>query len=704
MEPFRETSIASFDKKDWEAIDELLRQGTDSQPPVQERLEDRPDSHTVETGFIPQETLNGLLETLKTGANINGTLEIVQSALRQAESRCVEEYVREGSKVTNLRDQILQCDAELNEMERQISHWSARLSRLSKSTREYYEEAALLNKRLLQQKQSHGTILQFLENATLSSELVSGIIESHPSSKQFVQHLVELEEKVQFLSKPEVRESAAMKDIQPFTRKIIFRASEKVRDHLQSKIQLLQNPNTNVQIIQQNVLLKQKEYFRFLHHCAFKVYKEIQNSYISIISQVYQGLFKKYVEGLVNLKEEVNLKGETLVESSGFQLKSSSTSSTSFFVLGKRIESLRCWEEPALVLAIAREHHQRLFIEEIFRCVTKLLVDTCTSEYLFVLEIFATECNSMLTQILSEVVSLCFHIFEKHLSSTFDIFGCLLVMKENEKFRDRMASRQIPFLDDYFVKIDILVKPRFQELMQQNIQSIAQASSKLLFPGQENISPLALTRRFVEYVSGLIQVAVEMNDKDKMLEESIKRLGVEYLSLLNRIGNYYTRKKSRSLFIVNNLDLICLVLEEQKLDQTEEYSFYESILSKQVTTIVDLELEEHFADFMSLFNRYSKDHSVIANSNESSLRKIFQEFSSNWKKSLEHIRDNTLDNFPNFERGKEVRKKTMTRLLACYREIYQAMEEQHIISSHTSTFPSVNSLIQEIRKYVEESI
>jgi len=52
---------------------------------------------------------------------------------------------------------------------------------------------------------------------------------------------------------------------------------------------------------------------------------------------------------------------------------------------------------------------------------------------------------------------------------------------------------------------------------------------------------------------------------------------------------------------VNNLDLICLVLEEQKLDQTEEYSFYESILSKQVTTIVDLELEEHFADFMSLF-------------------------------------------------------------------------------------------------------
>lgn len=112
---------------------------------------------------------------------------------------------------------------------------------------------------------------------------------------------------------------------------------------------------------------------------------------------------------------------------------------------------------------------------------------------------------------------------------------------------------------------------------------------------------MALTRRFVEYVSGLIQVAVEMNDKDKMLEESIKRLGVEYLSLLNRIGNYYTRKKSRSLFVVNNLDLICLVLEEQKLDQTEEYSFYESILSKQVTTIVDLELEEHFADFMSLF-------------------------------------------------------------------------------------------------------
>ncbi|GJQ09995.1 hypothetical protein GpartN1_g1786.t1 [Galdieria partita] len=698
------TQIPCFTQQEWEAIETLLRERVEETLSSVEDIKiefkgnDIPDNSAA---VISPSILNSLLEALNSGNSVTDSLEVIQNSLREAESNCVEEYVSEGSKVVKLREQVLQCEAELNEIEQHITNWSSRLGMLSKNTQEYCQEAASLNEHLLLQKYSYGTILQFLENITLSSDLVSGIIESHPSSKQFAQSLIELQEKVQFLTKPETRESTVMKDVQPFIQKIASRASEKVRDHLQAKIQMLQNPNTNVQIIQQNVLLKQKEYFLFLRRCTPKMYKEIQNSYVSVISGVYQSLFRKYMDGLLTLREEVNLKGENLIEASwlGPNFRSSvvSANSTSAFVLGNRIESLRRLEEPAVVLAIAKERRQRLFIEEVFRCLTKLLVDTCTSEFLFTLELFDRECESLVAQILKDVFILCFGIFERHLPSTYDIFGCLLIMKQNELFRSVMSKREISVMDEFFVKMDILVKPRFQELIQQSIQSVTQTSSKFLFPGQEDVSPLALTRRYIEYASGLIQVVVEMKDNDKMLEESIKRLRMEYLSLLNRIGNYYSRKKSRSLFVVNNLDLICLVLEERKLEQTEEYSFYDSILSKQISTIVELELEEHFADFIALFNRYSKDHSTVVS--ESQLKKVLNEFSSNWKQSLEHIRDNTLDNFPNFERGKDVRKKAMTRLLTSYREIYQAVQEKH--TSLQNTLPSVNSLIHEIRKYVE---
>ncbi|GJD12374.1 Vacuolar protein sorting-associated protein 52 A [Galdieria sulphuraria] len=613
--------VPFFTQEDWEAIEGLLVQSptAESLSSVEDRKgefngKDIPASSVTVTA---PNTVNSLLETIKSGNGVSDAFEVVQNCLREAESSCVEEYVSEGNKVVKLRDQVLQCDTDLNEIEQKITYWSSRLALLSRTTQEYYEEAILMNERLLREKQSHGTILQFLENATLSSELVSGIIELDPSNKQFVQYLIELQEKVYFLSKPETRECAVIKDIQPFTQKMISRASEKVKDHLQSKIQMLQSPNTNVQIIQQNVLLKQKEFFRFLRQCSPKIYKEIENSYVSVISGIYQSLFRKYTDGLLALKQEVNLKGENLIDGSWFGPNFGgsfvSTSSTGAFVLGNRIESLRKLEEPAVVLAIAKERRRRLFIEEIFRCLIKLLVDTCTSEFLFALETFGPESDMLVFQILRDVFALCFGTFERQLTSTFDLFGCLLIMKQNELFRNVMATREISLMDDFFVKMDILVKPRFQELIQQSIQNVAQASSKPLFPGQEDVSPLALTRRYVEYASGLIQVMVEMSTSDKMLEENIKRLRMEYVSLLNRIGNHYSRKKSRSLFVVNNLDLICLVLEERKLEHTEEYSFYESILSKQISTIVELELEEHFSDFMVLFNRYSKDHSIMDN-------------------------------------------------------------------------------------------
>eukprot|EP00871_Galdieria_phlegrea_P004473 jgi/Galph1/5026/GphlegSOOS_G3660.1 len=715
---------------DWQVLKPLLK-GLEETNQISASLKENASEETqpklnmmLDKPIKNAQALEAVTHAATSGQHLDGSLKTLQESLKTAESNYIEEYVQEGSHVSSLRDKILECESELGEVESLIQHWSTRLLELCASISNHHHEAETINNQLMNRKLVQGNILQFLENITFSSELVSGIMDLQPSSNDFARYVEDLQEKVEFLQRTEVKESTVFKDVYPFAQKLVLRATEKIREHLHAKLQMLLNPNTNVQIIQQNVLMKQKIYFLFVRKCSYKTYKEMQDTYANTILRIYQSLFKKYLDGLLALKDEVNAKGEVLVDESsiGQNLKLSMgmlnySNHPNVFVLGNRIQTLQSVEEPALVLAITRERGKKLFIEEIFRCVVKLLVDTCTSEYLFGSEIFEADYERIANRTLKDVFTLCLSVFEKHLEASYDLFGCLLIIKLNDSFRSTMESRNISLMDEFFLKIDIILKPRFQELVQSNLQSITQTSSKSLFPGVDDLSPLALTRRYAEFASGLVQVELLSNGNDKMVEESIKRLRVEFLGLLNRIGSHYSRKKFRGIFLVNNIDLICSIFEERRLTLTEEYSFYESMLSKQMTNLADFELEEHFADMMSLYrqvqyfiysiiyidveqtSQYSKNQKVLKDISKKRVEKILIEFSSNWKTSLEHIRDNTFHNFPNFERGTEVRKRTMAKLLSCCRDIYQLVEENY--SDIYDKLPSLNSLVHEIRKYVE---
>jgi hypothetical protein len=66
----------------------------------------------------------------------------------------------------------------------------------------------------------------------------------------------------------------------------LAQAASRVREFLLSRIQSLKKPKTNVQVIQQTVLLKYKYFLRFLFKHSPETGIEIRDSYTSTMASV----------------------------------------------------------------------------------------------------------------------------------------------------------------------------------------------------------------------------------------------------------------------------------------------------------------------------------------------------------------------------------------------------------------------------------
>ena len=69
-----------------------------------------------------------------------------------------------------------------------------------------------------------------------------------------------------------------------------------------SRIYQLRKIKTNIQILQQNVLLKQKYMVTFLRQHGSEVFQEIRTAYVETLSRVLSSHFRSYLAALERLQ------------------------------------------------------------------------------------------------------------------------------------------------------------------------------------------------------------------------------------------------------------------------------------------------------------------------------------------------------------------------------------------------------------------
>ncbi|CAH9093872.1 unnamed protein product [Cuscuta epithymum] len=323
---------------------------------------------------------------LSEGMKLREYTKGVENNLRQVELDSIQEYIKESDNLVSLHDQIHDCDIILSQMEALLSGFQTEIGSISSDIKILQEKSMDMGLRLKNRKVAESKLSKFVEDIIVPPRMID-IVTDGEVNDEYMRTLEILSKKLKFVEvDPMVKTSQALKDVQPELEKLRQKAVSKVFDFMVQKLYALRKPKTNIQILQQSVLLKYKFIISFLKEHGKEVYLEVRGAYIDTMNKVLSAQFRAYIQALEKLQLDIATSSDLI----GVETRSSGLFSrgreplknrSAVFALGERINILKEIEEPPLIPHIAEASSKKYPYEVLFRSLHKLLLDTASSEY-----------------------------------------------------------------------------------------------------------------------------------------------------------------------------------------------------------------------------------------------------------------------------------------------------------------------------------
>lgn len=697
-------------------------------------------------------------EALSKGVDLRQYAQQIDRDLRAAEIDSVSQYVLKSTDIVELHDQVQECDNILARMQEMLLGFQADLGGISDEIRHLQDESIGMNVRLKNRRETEDQLKSYLDQVAVAPSLAATIDEAEINDA-YLHALVTLNSKLKYaaLRAPDPAgssfdlvpsETAAFKDVHAQVQKLKARAIARVREFLLSKMNdVKKSTKTNVQMVQQNTLLPMKYLVTFLADNAPEVEDEFREVYAESMSKTLTTVFKSYHAGLMKFHEEVATKTDLIaVEEQSlkglFSSRVNLSKRSDTFSMGDRDKILDRAAVPPLILHVAQQENQKLAYECIFRNLQQHLMNSATSEYLFLIEFFKAnhEENAVLRsrdlflRVFAKTLSLCLENIENYLFTCYDAIGLLLMIRLTYSQRLVMEKRRIPCLDSYFDRVTLLLWPRFKAVFDLNLMSVRNAKVKKL--GAIDLHPHYVIRRYAEFaasvlslslytqqsVSGDDETAVSSaqmheNGAGEMLLNNLAILRDEMLGLLARLADQHKNIKDKCVFLINNFDLVCVSFQERRII-SDEMAKFEELLAAQRERFVEEELMTWYAKLIQFVRRNESitlaakqqgtatgttDSARTAASQEvdtAQLEKIVREFATTWKSGIEKMNSNVMKYFSNFRNGMEILKQVLTQLLLYYTRFVEIVKKCYPRSPpFSSEIVTTQEILYEIKKY-----
>ncbi|KAG6425201.1 hypothetical protein SASPL_115627 [Salvia splendens] len=399
---------------------------------------------------------------LSKGSSLRDYTRDVENNLRQTELESIEDYIKESDNLVSLHDQIHECDTILSQMENLLSGFQAEIGSISSDIKILQEKSMDMGLKLKNRKAAESKLSKFVEEIIVPPRMIDIIVDGEVN-EDYMKTLEILSKKLKFVEVDSmVKTSKALNDVQPELEKLRQKAVSKVFDFMVQKLTALRKPKTNVQILQQSVLLKYKCFDKyvilFMKEHGKEVYLDVRAAYIDTMNKVLSTNIRAYIQALEKLQLDIATSNDLI----GIDTRSTSLflrgreplkNRSAVFALGERINilkqpsalikelisylfnahlasslvSLQEIDESALIPHIAEASSKKYPYEVLFRSLQKLLMDTATSEYLFCDEFFGEE--SMFYDIFAGP----FLVIDEHMNTIlpncFDAIGLMLMIR-----------------------------------------------------------------------------------------------------------------------------------------------------------------------------------------------------------------------------------------------------------------------------------
>ncbi|KAL5713613.1 Vacuolar protein sorting-associated protein 52 [Ranunculus cassubicifolius] len=642
---------------------------------------------------------------LSKGTKLREYTKGVENDVRQVELDSIQDYIKESDNLVSLHDQIRDCDSILSQMENLLSGFQDEIGSISTEIKSLQEKSMDMGLKLKNRKVTEVKLAKFVEDIIVPPRMVDIIVDREVND-EYIRTLEILSKKLKFVEvDPMVRSAAALKDVQPELERLRQKAVSKIFEFIVQKLYALRKPKTNIQILQQSVLLKYKYAILFLKEHGKEVYTEVRGAYIDTMNKVLSAHFRAYMQALEKLQLDIATSYDLIgVEARATSLfsrgKEPLKNRSAVFALGDRINILKEIDQPALIPHIAEASSLKYPYEVLFRSLHKLLMDTATSEYLFCDDFFGEE--SIFYDIFSGPFSVIDEHFSTNLPNCYDAIGLMLMIRIIHQHQLIMSRRRIPCLDSYLDKVNISLWPRFKMVFDMHLNSLRTANVKTLW--EDDVHPHYVMRRYAEFTASLLRLNVEYGDGQ--LDLNLERLRMAIDDLLNKLAQLFSKPRSQKVFLINNYDMIISVLKLQNpgAEGGKMVQHFEELLKTNTSFFVEEVLMEHFSDLIKfLKTRVMEDVNLNNAANNpvtvAEVEPLVRDFGSRWKAAIEMMHKDVITSFSSFPCGMDILKGALAQLLLYQTRLSDCIRNIPGGAILNKDLVSISSIMYELKKY-----
>ncbi|XP_062385136.1 vacuolar protein sorting-associated protein 52 homolog [Sardina pilchardus] len=648
-------------------------------------------------------------EALKTGVDLRQYSKQVETELQRIEQASIKDYIKESQNIASLHNQITACDSILERMEEMLSSFQSDLSSISSEIQTLQQQSVSMNMRLKNRQAVRSQLSQLVDELVVPGAMISVILDSPVTEQEFMEQLHELNNKINFAKELSFRETLACSDIQDIVDRLKIKAVTKIREFILQKIYSFRKPMTNYQIPQNN-LLKYRFFYQFLLANERSVAKEIRDEYVDTMSKIYYSYFKSYSSRLLKVQyEDVadkdDLMGVEDTAKKGFFSKPSLKSRNTIFTLGQRgaVLSPAELEGPILIPHTAQRGDVRYPYETLFRSQHFALLDNGCREYLFLSDFFMVAGNSALDLfncIMGKTLGMFLKNISTYASDCYDSIAVFLCIHIILRFKTITAKRNIPAMDKYWEAVLELLWPRFELILEMNIQSIRNTDPQKL--GVLDTRPHYITRRYAEFSSAI--VSINQTFPNERTNALLAQLQVEVENFVLKMAAEFPSRKDQLIFLINNYDMLLSVLMERAADDSKEVEGFQQLLLARTQEFIEEILSPPFGGMIAfvkeseaLMERGQLDR---LKNDEARITQLVRGFSSTWKQSVEAMSQDVMRSFTNFKNGTSIIQGALTQLIQYYHGFHKVLSQPTFRSlAVRSELINLHHLMVEVKKH-----
>ncbi|KAM9419479.1 vacuolar protein sorting-associated protein 52 homolog [Salvelinus alpinus] len=648
-------------------------------------------------------------EALKTGVDLRQYSKQVEDELQRIEQASIKDYIKESQNIASLHNQITACDSILERMEGMLSGFQSDLSSISSEIQTLQQQSVSMNMRLKNRQAVRSHLSQLVDELVVPGAMIQVILESPVTEQEFLEQLHELNNKINFAKELSFRETLACSDIQDIVDRLKIKAVTKIREFILQKIYSFRKPMTNYQI-PQNTLLKYRFFYQFLLANERTVAKEIRDEYVDTMSKIYYSYFKSYSGRLLKVQyEEVadkdDLMGVEDTAKKGFFSKPSLKSRNTIFTLGQRgtVLSPAELEGPILIPHTAQRGDCRYPYETLFRSQHYALLDNGCREFLFLSDFFMVAGNSALdlfNSVMGKTLSLFLKSMSTYVSDCYDSIAVFLCIHIILRFRAITNKRTIPALDKYWDAVLELLWPRFELILEMNIQSIRNTDPQKL--GVLDTRPHYITRRYAEFSSAI--VSINQTFTSERTHTLLGQLQVEVENFVLKMAAEFPSRRDQLIFLINNYDMMLSVLMERAADDSKEVEGFQQLLQARSQEFIEEILSSPFGGMIAFVKESEalteKGQLDRLKNDEARITQLVRGFSSTWKQSVEALSQDVMRSFTNFKNGTGIIQGALTQLIQYYHGFHKVLSQPTFRSlAVRSELINLHHLMVEVKKH-----